>query len=191
MRATIAMATTAKMPAHWCWQRHHDEGNDSSATSDEGLDASSTMAETHLRINDSNYTIVREQQSLLQQQRRCLRINGKDAITTRARTPAWRRVARATTHACTHTQMAMAMAAATTTGMATVTVIPIATATGTAKVTDTASATATAKATSEVQSKMIFMGHQISSCHVPVVRSFSILWKMLLSSHNFPYDHLP
>ncbi len=27
--------------------------------------------------------------------------------------------------------------------------------------------------TSEVQSKMIFMGHQISSCHVPVVRSFS------------------
>jgi hypothetical protein len=29
--------------------------------------------------------------------------------------------------------------------------------------------------TSEVQSKMIFMGHQISSCHVPVVRSFFIL----------------
>jgi hypothetical protein len=28
---------------------------------------------------------------------------------------------------------------------------------------------------SEVQSKMIFMGHQISSCHVPVVRSFFIL----------------
>ena len=27
--------------------------------------------------------------------------------------------------------------------------------------------------TSEVQSKMIIMGHQISSCHVPVVRSFS------------------
>jgi hypothetical protein len=25
---------------------------------------------------------------------------------------------------------------------------------------------------SEVQSKMIFMGHQILSCHVPVVRSF-------------------
>ncbi len=35
--------------------------------------------------------------------------------------------------------------------------------------------------TSEVQSKMIFMGHQILSCHVPVVRSFFILWKMLLS----------
>ncbi len=31
------------------------------------------------------------------------------------------------------------------------------------------------KPTSEVQSKMIFMGHQISSCHVPVVRSFFIL----------------
>jgi hypothetical protein len=28
---------------------------------------------------------------------------------------------------------------------------------------------------SEVQSKMIFMGHQISSGHVPVVRSFFIL----------------
>jgi hypothetical protein len=37
-------------------------------------------------------------------------------------------------------------------------------------------------AASEVQSKMIFMGHQISSCHVPVVRSLFILWKMLLSS---------
>jgi hypothetical protein len=36
--------------------------------------------------------------------------------------------------------------------------------------------------TSEVQNKMIFMGHQILSCHVPVVRSFFILWKMLLSS---------
>ncbi len=36
--------------------------------------------------------------------------------------------------------------------------------------------------TSEVQSKMIFMGHQISSCHVPVVRYFFILWKMLSSS---------
>ncbi len=36
--------------------------------------------------------------------------------------------------------------------------------------------------TSEVQSKMIFMGHQILSCHVPVVRSFFIMWKMLLSS---------
>jgi hypothetical protein len=35
---------------------------------------------------------------------------------------------------------------------------------------------------SEVQSKMIFMGHQISSCLFPVVRSFFILWKMLLKS---------
>jgi hypothetical protein len=31
--------------------------------------------------------------------------------------------------------------------------------------------------TSEVQSKMIFMGHQILSCHVPVVRSFFHLVK--------------
>jgi hypothetical protein len=37
----------------------------------------------------------------------------------------------------------------------------------------------------EVQNKMIFMGHQISSCHVLVVRSFFILWKMLLSSQMF------
>ncbi len=44
--------------------------------------------------------------------------------------------------------------------------------------------------TSEVQSKMIFMGHQILSCHVLVVRSFFIVWKMLLSSWNVPYDHL-
>ncbi len=29
--------------------------------------------------------------------------------------------------------------------------------------------------TSEVQNKMIIMGHQILSCHVPVVRSFFIL----------------
>ncbi len=29
--------------------------------------------------------------------------------------------------------------------------------------------------TSEVQNKMMIMGHQISSCHVPVVRSFFIL----------------
>ncbi len=44
---------------------------------------------------------------------------------------------------------------------------------------------------SEVPSKMIFMGHQLSSCHVPVVRSFLIFWKMLLSSWKRPYDHLP
>jgi hypothetical protein len=30
---------------------------------------------------------------------------------------------------------------------------------------------------SEVQNKMIIMGHQISSCHVPVVRSFFHLVK--------------
>jgi hypothetical protein len=38
------------------------------------------------------------------------------------------------------------------------------------------SATMAAEMTaSEVQSKMIIMGHQISSCHVPVVKSFFIL----------------
>jgi hypothetical protein len=45
-------------------------------------------------------------------------------------------------------------------------------------------------APSEVQNKMTFMRHQILSCHVSVVRSFFILWKMLLSSQNLPYDHL-
>jgi hypothetical protein len=30
-------------------------------------------------------------------------------------------------------------------------------------------------APSEVQSKMMIMGHQIPSCHVPVIRSFFIL----------------
>ncbi len=46
-------------------------------------------------------------------------------------------------------------------------------------------------ASSEVQSKMIFMGHQISSCRVPVVRSFFIFWRTLSSSWNLSYDHLP
>ncbi len=50
---------------------------------------------------------------------------------------------------------------------------------------------ATNKTASEVQSKMIFMGHQISFFHVPVVGSFFIFWKTLLSSQNLPYDHLP
>jgi hypothetical protein len=44
---------------------------------------------------------------------------------------------------------------------------------------------------SEEQSKMIFMGHQILSCHVPVVWSSFIFWKTLLSSQNLPYDQLP
>jgi hypothetical protein len=44
---------------------------------------------------------------------------------------------------------------------------------------------------SEVQNEMIIMGHQILSCHVPVVRTFFILKKMLLSSLNLPHDHLP
>ncbi len=35
---------------------------------------------------------------------------------------------------------------------------------------------------SEVQNKMIFMGHEISSCHVPVVRSFFIYFKIISSS---------
>jgi hypothetical protein len=35
-----------------------------------------------------------------------------------------------------------------------------------------AAAVAAAVVALEVQSKTIFMGHQISSCHAPVVRSF-------------------
>jgi hypothetical protein len=35
---------------------------------------------------------------------------------------------------------------------------------------------------SEVQNEMIFMGHQILSCHVPVVKSFSIYFKIISSS---------
>jgi hypothetical protein len=37
---------------------------------------------------------------------------------------------------------------------------------------------------SEVKNEMIIMGHQITSCHVPVVRSFFILKKMLLPSYK-------
>ncbi len=44
---------------------------------------------------------------------------------------------------------------------------------------------------SEVQNKMIFMGHQISSCHVPVVGSFFTYFKIISSSWNCWYDHLP
>ncbi len=35
------------------------------------------------------------------------------------------------------------------------------------------------KTPSEVQNKMIFMGHQILSCHVPLVRSFFIYFKII------------
>ncbi len=44
---------------------------------------------------------------------------------------------------------------------------------------------------SEVQNKMIFMGHEISSCHVLVVRSFFIYFKIISSSWNCWYNHLP
>ncbi len=43
---------------------------------------------------------------------------------------------------------------------------------------------------SEVQNKMILMGHQILSCHSPVVRSFVIFQKIILSSCNCWYDPL-
>jgi hypothetical protein len=36
--------------------------------------------------------------------------------------------------------------------------------------------------TSEVEPKLIFMGHEISSCHAPVVSSFFILFETLVSS---------
>jgi hypothetical protein len=43
---------------------------------------------------------------------------------------------------------------------------------------------------SEVDPKMIFMGHEISSCHAPVVSSFFILFKTSVSSLNTCYVHL-
>jgi hypothetical protein len=47
MRATIAIATTTKTPAHWQQQCHHNKGNNtSSTTSNEGIDAILTMVET-------------------------------------------------------------------------------------------------------------------------------------------------
>ncbi len=47
IKATIAIATTTKMPAHWWQQCHHNKGNDaSSMASNEGNKACSTMAET-------------------------------------------------------------------------------------------------------------------------------------------------
>ncbi len=79
-----AISTTTRTPAHQQWQwHHHHEGNNcicingknpvhqwqqchfnkgidtSSTTSNKGNGTSSTMAETHLRINNSNAIIVR------------------------------------------------------------------------------------------------------------------------------------
>ena len=44
--------------------------------------------------------------------------------------------------------------------------------------------------TSEVTPKLIFMGHPISSCHAPVVSSFIMLFKTLVSSLSICYVHL-
>ncbi len=43
---------------------------------------------------------------------------------------------------------------------------------------------------SEVAAKMILMGHPVSSCHVPEVRSCFILFHTLISSWKFCYVHL-
>jgi hypothetical protein len=59
MREKITLAMMAKTPVHQQQQHHHDEGNNPSlTTSDNGDDTSSTIAETHLRINDSNNAIM-------------------------------------------------------------------------------------------------------------------------------------
>ncbi len=47
MRATIIITTTAKMPAHWQWQRHHKKGNNASLmTSNEHTQSIGTMLES-------------------------------------------------------------------------------------------------------------------------------------------------
>jgi hypothetical protein len=47
MRATIAIATTAKMPEDWRQWPHHNKGSNASLmTCDKGKEASSTMADT-------------------------------------------------------------------------------------------------------------------------------------------------
>ena len=43
---------------------------------------------------------------------------------------------------------------------------------------------------SEVEPKMIFMRHEISSCHAPVVSSFFIMFKTLVTSLSICYVHL-
>ncbi len=49
----------AKMPAHRRQQHHHDESNNASlTTSNEGDDASSTMVESRLHINNSDNAIM-------------------------------------------------------------------------------------------------------------------------------------
>jgi hypothetical protein len=57
MRAIIAMATTARTHVHQ--QCHHNKGNNaSSITRDKGDNASLTMVETRLCINNGNNAIV-------------------------------------------------------------------------------------------------------------------------------------
>jgi hypothetical protein len=82
MRVTISTITTAKMPAHWWQQCHHDEGNNSSSTiSNEGNDTSLITAEMPAH----------------RQQQQCHRDksnnhhcdNGKDACTSMAMMPLW------------------------------------------------------------------------------------------------------
>jgi hypothetical protein len=43
---------------------------------------------------------------------------------------------------------------------------------------------------SEVPTKMILMGHPVSSCHIPVVRSCFIFFQTLISSWKLCYVHL-
>jgi hypothetical protein len=45
------------------------------------------------------------------------------------------------------------------------------------------------KAASEVQNKMILIGHQMLYCHAPVVKSFFIFWKILISPEICCYVH--
>ena len=60
MRATIAIAMTAKTPAHQWQQCHHNEADDASLkTSNEGNNASLTMAEMPLFDNSDNPIVTR------------------------------------------------------------------------------------------------------------------------------------
>jgi hypothetical protein len=82
MRATIAIATTAKMPAHQRQRCYHDKGDDASLTmSNEGNNASLTMVEMPAH---QHWPWCHHGKS-----NNCHCDNGEDACASTAMTPSW------------------------------------------------------------------------------------------------------
>jgi hypothetical protein len=82
MRATIAITTIAKTPAHQWWQRHHDKEHDtSSMASNKGNITSLIMAETPAHWQ--------QQWCHCDESNNCHCDNGKDTCALTATSPSW------------------------------------------------------------------------------------------------------